>query len=357
MTHKTLYACLSVDVLTSLDKAVRVLPMGRFAPNDGRALPVSDWVLTDSRAQEIAAYWRNKPEQFCVDYGHQTQLAAQNGKPAPAAGWAEGMSFEVRIDGVYLTIDWTDEARAEIKAKKFKYLSPVFSYDSVTGEVLMLLMAGLTNTPGLTGLTELDPAMLSQFSFNPTDLRGLDVDEKTLKLLGLGKDAKPEEIDAAVAKLHQEKTEADAQVATLTAEVATQKTAVATLQTQVSAGGDAAADKAAIAALTAQVATLTQTQNAREVNDLVIAALSDGRLLPSTEQWARDLGAKDLAALQAFLDAQPKIAALTGTQTGGAAPNLPEGAEGLTPEDLAVCSQMGFDPVEFAKTKKGLAQG
>lgn len=217
----------------------------------------------------------------------------------------------------------------------------------------MLLMAGLTNTPGLTGLTELDPAVLSQFLTKPTETKGNDVDEKTLKLLGLGKDAKPEEIDAAVAKLHQEKTEADAKVATLTAEVDTQKAAVATLQAQqVSTGGDASADKAAIAALTAQVATLTQTQNAREVNDLVTAALSDGRLLPSTEQWARDLGAKDVAQLQGFLAAQPTIAALGGTQTGGAAPNLPEGAEGLTAEDLAVCSQMGFDPVEFAKTKK-----
>lgn len=356
MSHSTFFACLSIDAITSLDKAVRILPMGRFAPNDGRSLSVSEWVLTEARAHEIANYWRNKPEQLCIDYHHQTQWASQNGKPAPAAGWSDGQSIEVRSDGMYLTIEWTEAARAAIKAKEFKYLSPTFAYDSETGEVLMLLMAGLTNTPGLTGLTELDPAMLSQFLIKPTETKGNDVDEKTLKLLGLGKDAKPEEIDAAVAKLHQEKTEADAKVATLTAEVDTQKAAVATLQAQqVSTGGDASADKAAIAALTAQVATLTQTQNAREVNDLVTAALADGRLMPVTEKWARELGAKDLAQLQAFLDAQPKIAALTGTQTGGAAPNVPEGAEGLTAEDLAVCSQMGFDPVEFAKTKSSMA--
>ncbi len=351
MTHKTLYACLSVDVLTSLDKAVRVLPIGHFAPNDGRALSVNGWVLTHERAHEIAAYWHGKPEQLCIDYGHQTQLAAQNGKPAPAAGWADGTSVEARLDGVYLTIDWTDEAREAIAAKEFKYLSPVFAYDAVTGEVLMLLMAGLTNTPGLTGLTELNPAMLSQFSFNPTDLRGLDVDEKTLKLLGLGKDAKPEDVAAAVAKLHQDKNDADAQVVTLTASLDTQK--LATLQTQVSTGGDADANQA-IASLTAQVATLTQAQNARTVDDLVVAALSDGRLLPATEKWARDLGAKDVAQLQGFLDAQPKIAALNGNQTGGVPPTAGDGADGLTAEELAVCSAMGIDRVEFAKTKNNM---
>ena len=58
------------------------------------------------------------------------------------------------------------------------------------------------------------------------------------------------------------------------------------------------------------VATLTAQNTARAVDDLVKPALEDGRLLPAQERWARDLGAKDIASLTAYLkDAQP-IAAL-----------------------------------------------
>ena len=51
----------------------------------------------------------------------------------------------------------TDRAAAMIEAGEYRYLSPVFRYDSETGEVLELLHVALTNTPALDGM---DPVRL-----------------------------------------------------------------------------------------------------------------------------------------------------------------------------------------------------
>ena len=345
--------CLSFDVSASLDKAVRVLPLGEFAPNDGRPLKSGRWFVTAERAQQIAAYWQSKPEKFCIDYHHSTQTVAKVGGKAPAAGWAEGATFEVRADGVYVRVDWTEQARAEIADKQFLYISPVFVYDEDTGEVFALLMAALTNIPGLTGLTELNAAMLSQFFDQPKEDT---MDKQLLKALGLAEDAKPEDAVTAVAKLQADLTAANEKVAALSAEVDTHKGTVATLQAQVSAGGSAD-DKQVIAQLQAQVSTLQSENNERAVNELVEAALEDGRLSSVTEKWARDLGKKDVAQLQAFLNVQPKIAVLNGTQTGGVVPAgvTVEGVV-LTAEDIATCEAMGISQADFAKTKASMSE-
>jgi hypothetical protein len=44
-----------------------------------------------------------------------------------------------------------------------------------------------------------------------------------------------------------------------------------------------------------------RTENFREAGELVDSALSDGRLLPSQETWARDLGKSNIDALRSFL--------------------------------------------------------
>lgn len=350
--------CLAFDVAASLDKAVRVLPMGTFAPNDGRPLKSGAWFLTPERALQIVEQWRASPEKFCIDYHHSTQTVAKIGGKAPAAGWAAGATFEARADGIYIRVEWNEIARAEIADKQFLYLSPVFAYDEDTGEVLYLLMAALTNIPGLTGLTELNPAMLSQFFDQPKE--GV-MDKQLLKILGLAEDAKPEVVTAAVAKLQADLKAENEKVAALSAEVDTHKDTVATLQAQVSAGGavdaGSADDKKVIAQLQAQVSTLQSENNERAVNELVEAALEDGRLSSVTEKWARDLGKKDVAQLQAFLNVQPKIAVLNGTQTGGVVPAgvTVEGVI-LTAEDIATCEAMGISQADFAKTKAAMSE-
>ena len=81
------YAALSFDLTIGVDKAFRILPMGGFASNDGRPSPGMQWVLNDGAAARIVNYWQSVAELMVIDYEHQTQKSAENGKPAPAAGW------------------------------------------------------------------------------------------------------------------------------------------------------------------------------------------------------------------------------------------------------------------------------
>jgi phage I-like protein len=91
----------------------------------------------------------------------------------------------------------------------------------------------------------------------------------------------------------------------------------------------------------------------RDQSDLEVEiqeALADGRLIAGMETWARDLGKTNRAALTSYLAAAAPIAALTKSQTNGIAPVVDK-ANGLTAEELAVCSSMGVAPADYAKYK------
>ena len=93
-----------------------------------------------------------------IDYEHQTLLKEKNGQPAPAAGWFKGLEYRPG-QGLFMTgVDWTDRARSMIVAGEYRYLSPVFSFDPNSGAVKVLHSVALTNTPALTGLTDLAAA-------------------------------------------------------------------------------------------------------------------------------------------------------------------------------------------------------
>lgn len=355
------YAALSVElVFEGVDgvdiknHAVRLLPMGGFAPNDGRPLPCLQWVLSEATASRIVQYWSVVPEEMVIDYDHQTQKAETNGQPAPAAGWVKAL--EVRADGIYATIDWTDTARAYIKDRQYRYISPVFSFDKKTGEVLMLHMAGLVNTPGLTGLTELNPALLNKRVFNFKENGESQLDKELLKSLGLAEDADAPQAVAAVAVLQGELSTAKAlsvsvtaELATLTAEKASVGAELATLK---------AADKGvtAVAALQTQVVALQAELNGSKVKSLVDEGMADGRILPAMKDWAESLGRSDVAQLQAFLKNAPKIAALQSQQSAGMTHGSgTTDASGLTADELAVCHSTGVSPKDFAAAKKEFA--
>ncbi|MCY1527965.1 Mu-like prophage I protein [compost metagenome] len=103
---------------------------------------------------------------------------------------------------------------------------------------------------------------------------------------------------------------------------------------------------AVVEELKKDVAALRSTQIGSEVNGLVEGGLADGRLLPAQEEWARELGKKDIAALKTYLDKTPAIAALKGQQTTGKPP-VPATVEELDAEALAVCKAMGTDPKDY----------
>jgi phage I-like protein len=140
-----------------------------------------------------------KPER-AVNYFHRG--ASTPGDPTPisekiAAGWIQDL--ELRDDGLYALIKWTDRARGYILADELRYLSPEFRLsftNKTTGanQGPTLLGAALLNDPYLTEL----PRVAANEAAPTADGANM---EKLRKLLNLSDSATEADIEAAVTKL------------------------------------------------------------------------------------------------------------------------------------------------------------
>lgn len=382
---KTCIAALSISLTAEATPAtrVRIFPAGEFRSNDGRPKECPAWVMNAACAQRLIAAAASKKVDYSFDYEHQTLRAVTNGKPAPASAWFKSLEW-VEGDGLYaVDVDWTAAASQMIAAREYRYLSPMFDYHPVTGEVGQLINVALTNLPALEELDEGVIAAASRLAATSSTFpESTSMDEEQIAyllsqlrwILNL-----PETSTAADIKTELEKI--------ITA-ISGGKELAATnvdLLALINAGTDKdariAEQEAKIADLSQRVydpakfvpvAALSQVQEqyaqtitesgSQEVEQLITAALSDRRLLPGElETWARDLGQKDPAALKAYLEKAPPMAALNRMQTQEA-PGTTSGAprsadprnEGKNPAALdpvlvALSQQFGHDPAEMAR--------
>lgn len=192
-------------------KWVHALPFGQYQhPLHGEM--VFDTAKLNALASSVKTRVRGIDPD--IDYDHKADPA----KGSQAAGWVK--DAEVRDNGLWLQVDFTDTATGEINDKKYRYFSAEFTdtWTDSQGNTHkdVLLGGGLTNRPYMKNLM---PVNLSELSLAtpPKDTPEAEVDLKKLReLLGLAADATEE---ACIAKL----TEQSASVTTLTAE----KTALA----------------------------------------------------------------------------------------------------------------------------------
>lgn len=330
--------------LPAADTEVQLLPAGRFRAADGSGRPVGldGWYIDAAIAGRLIAEASARQTKFVIDYEHQTFLAEKNGQPAPAAGWFDGRGLIWR-EGVGLfasQVEWTERARTMIAAGEYRYLSPAFAWDDVTGDVQKLVNAGLTNNPGLDGMAAVALSAFFQQSHHQEDPSVNETLKKLLAALGLAAETDEATALAAVATL---KARAD-QVGGLEAQVAT-----------LTAQRPSAPDPARFVpvetyqAVQGQLATLTAEVESTERQRLIDAGLADGRLNPAAVDWAKGL---PVASLKAFLQVATPVAALAGMQSQGKDPGKPAtGAAALTDGELAVCRAMGISPDDFAKNK------
>jgi phage I-like protein len=92
-------------------------------------------------------------DRLPIDEAHATDLAAPEGRPAPARGWIVGL--EARADGVWGRVEWTETGRQLLAEKAYRFLSPVIRHLK-DGTVTAILRAALVNTPNLRGLAALN---------------------------------------------------------------------------------------------------------------------------------------------------------------------------------------------------------
>lgn len=319
---------------------IQLFPMGEFSARDGRpgtlkGVKAKAWTLTFDDAAAVIARWQQRETPLVVDYEHQTMNAAENGKPAPAAGWIE--SLEAGPDGLYATVKWTSAARAFIQADEYRYISPVFTFDPETGDVLELKSAALTNYPALDGMAAVAARTEDDSPMKKETLDALR------QFFGLAGDA---DEDAVLAAL---KAQGDGRLAAMLAAAKADPDPAAFVPADLFN-----AERSKAAALTARVAELEKDSGTAALTAEIDAALADGRLPKACEGWAKATAKTSPEAIRSYIASAVPLAALTATQTGGTPPTG-DPVAALTDEDRYACKQLGMSEADFiaAKAKEG----
>lgn len=347
---------------------VQITPAGYFKPTtkDPRSANES-WFIDAASAKTVIDLFNSRKTETVIDYEHQTLYKEANGQPAPAAAWFKQLEWR-EGEGLFGLVELTAKAEQAITAKEYRYFSPVFAHDKNTGVITDLLMGAFTNYPAIDGMQELTK-LAAQFFSNSLTKKETTMDlKKLLEALGLAENATQEDILAAIKALQEtKKTNAEEAVAAATAAISKalgidEKSSTEKVIAACSAMSVAAKAKTvevnparfvpieAVTQLQQQVAALSAQVTGDKVGQLIEKAKTEGKLTDALVSWATDLGNKDYAALCAFIDKTPAIAALTGMQSGGQAPIASQ--FNLTPTELEVAALTGLTPEEFAKAKE-----
>lgn len=329
----------------------QLLPVGEFSARDGRPGPGKTWRVSDEQGLKLAeamnAVIASTP--IVIDYEHQTLNTLKNGQPAPAAGWIRSVTW-LTGKGLVSDVEWTERARAAITAGEYRFISPVITWNEVTGVVTGVHLAALTNFPALLGM---DAAVAALSALNEPQEPSMKLLLASLAtLLALPALAAAQDEAAAVSILQGWKPPKASLPEALTSALGLSASAdeSAALSAVTALKAPKASDPTTvqtIAALQQQVATLTAQVTGDKVTSTVDEAIKAGKLVPAQRDWAIGYGKNDLAALTTFIATAP-VVPLAG-QTGGAA--KPGGTPGQVTDALTgnVMAQFGLNAEQFAK--------
>jgi len=238
----------------SVPEYVQVLPAGKVEPKGKTSF------LVDGEAAGLimSAFGEGKTD-LVVDYEHQSLSGAE----APAAGWIKELE-DRGTDGMWAKVQWTERAREYLKAREYRYLSPVVLVRKKDGRAVEVLGAALTNLPAIDGM---EPVVNTARPVPVDAAAPVDaVDYKeaynmVMGVLGLPEDAC---LEAAAAKI--------------------------------SAMSEPSGFVPAV-----QFEALKAELKARETDFLIREAMTDGRLLPPLVSWARSYAQRDLDGFKDYM--------------------------------------------------------
>ncbi|SMF83012.1 Mu-like prophage I protein [Tistlia consotensis] len=336
---------------------VPILPIpadGVLAARDGRRWSLKDpaKVVANTRALKMDLPW---------DYEHQTDLAASNGQPAPAAGWIK--EIEVRDDAIWARVEWTDKARAMIQAGEYRYYSPVFmATKKAPHEITRILRVALTNDPAL------EVKALTRREDDPTTEEETMTEEQLkalCKALGLKEGSSAEEIlksadtlsTAVAAAKKKAEDGAEAPAAVALAKIAksaglqegAEPEAVATAVSGRLEGSSADfVPRVQFDELAGQLTRLVDDNTQTKATTAVDQAMAEGKVVPAARTWALDYAKKNPEGFAAFCKAAPVVVKPGAQHRADPPPN--KGAE-LDDDELAVCRQLGITPEAYKKAR------
>lgn len=284
---------------------VMLWPQGRLVVGRDKR----SFIISDPEAI-IAATKPRLP--LLVDYEHDFEFR-KPGDETPAAGWIE--ELQVRDGAIWGRVSWTSKAANAIADRQYRFHSPVYlcAPQSEPMEIIAIGGAGLTHAPNL-GFTALN---------NEQDTT---MDKDLAKALGL-----PD-----------------------TATVADAITAVNALQTPSPqkfvprADLDQALRRATNAE--AKLAEFEKSQARAAAEALVDKGIADRKIAPASRDHYLKLAINSRADVEALLAATPAI--IPAGEDKGLAAGDPAGQAGaLSPEEKAMCSQLGVSEEQFIKAR------
>lgn len=122
---------------------IELIPAGpNISGRDGRK-----WLFDPVGAQLVIRAFTVRAIDLPIDWEHATQHLAPRGEAAPAAGWVS--ELHIRGGSLWGKIAWTARGKAQVEAREYRYISPVFDYEPGSTRIVALVSAGLTNKPNL----------------------------------------------------------------------------------------------------------------------------------------------------------------------------------------------------------------
>ncbi len=358
---------------TAVDQPwILLIPAGKFSGRDGRGpYDAGDMAMLEQIAAQTRSY--HGSTDILIDYEHQSINSQKNGLPAPAAGWIK--EVQARADGLYGRVEWTANASAAIKAREYRYISPVYFHSKENGSVRALLNVGLTNVPNLN-LSEVSAHSI--FSAAPTTEVSM---KKVLAALGLSEGGSEDDVIVAINSLLTSST-AIAVAAGLTKDAKSEAVALAVQSAiadrkkiAIAAGQKedattdeivtalASAHKAGVvdpnkyvpieqvSAMQADLKSLQQRNADKDAEDAVGDAIRDGKLAPALKDWGLAAHKADPKQFETFISNAP---VLTSAQRISAIPPKDSPTAGLDDADVAVMRQMGLSAEDMVKSKEAM---
>jgi len=335
--HKILYLIASLN--TDDGKAPEWMLL--FKAGMGTLADGIQYLVDQTSLALVNAVIASRGNEIHFDYEHasvQEKALLANG--APAAGWIKELVW-ADGEGIKARVEWTEKAARHIAAKEYRYFSPVFAARKTDKRVCYLDSVALTNRPRTNNLTPILAALeagLGQFEEETMDR------VKLIAALGLAADATDEMIVAALAGIGVKFPDQIKEVMP--------KTVMAALDLKETDGESVVV--ASIHALKQTTKTgvsleefnaLKQTITDRDATDVVVAAMSAGKVTPDQKDWAQDYAKKDLEGFKVYVAKAPVVVPVDKL------PGKTEKAKAgeLTESDLQVASMMGVATEDVKK--------
>ncbi len=351
------------------------VPQWVMVARTGRWLghPTAPEIVTPEDLKCAAGYFERhfaaQGTDLVVDYHHASVVVPKDGAGAPAAGWISRM--ELRKGGAELwgRVLWTTEAAEAIAARRYRHVSPVLRFctpDRVTGRPVPMFVhsLALTNTPFLTELASLNEAPATDGGGESPHREEGGGSMTLIEALAQALEEEPEQL---ASRLGFDGAEVDRDVAealVAAIEAADVSPALASAL-GLPAGADEAQARVAVLRLKAPdggmsavraqlglgaaapdlevvkaICTLQESRARNDAEDLVDAAVAEGRIPPAHRDFYLREAVSDPDAARQVINSMPVLT--RAEQTRPARPG-----RALLDGETTVCRQLGLTTEAF----------